>query len=238
MYSSYSPGESNQEAVVPRSYQGSPTSVFADDFSCSPPPTKLLCLDRGLDPIPTTSASTFTYAADFADFAAAIAADQALTASSAPPSSSTLSPESSSSSPFGGDFPGAGGYGYDAMQQHDSKDGLANYLQSAGAAATMQHQQPPQRQGRLGMDMATPPLRNEEYSIVVHQQPEEVWLLLLCNTYNSCVCMKHDIIAEFYCNLFLFLQYYRARYETEGIRGPMKGRENNHPAVRVCNFLE
>ena len=224
MYSSYSPGESNQEAVVPRSYQGSPTSVFADDFSCSPPPTKLLCLDRGLDRIPTTSASTFNYAADFADFAAAIAADQALTASSsAPPSSSTLSPESSSS-PFGGDFPGAGGYGYDAMQQHDSKDGLANYLQSAGAAATMQHQQPQQRQGRLGMDMATPPLRNEEYSIVVHQQPEEVWLLLLCNTYNSCVCMKHDIIAEFHCNLFLFFAVLQSSLRDRGNQGTYEGK--------------
>lgn len=35
--------------------------------------------------------------------------------------------------------------------------------------------------------------------------------------------------------MLFFFQYYRARYETEGIRGPLKGLDNNHPAVRVCS---
>lgn len=34
------------------------------------------------------------------------------------------------------------------------------------------------------------------------------------------------------------MQYYRARYETEGIRGPLKGLDNNHPAVQVCMHVE
>lgn len=37
-------------------------------------------------------------------------------------------------------------------------------------------------------------------------------------------------------NFVFFPQYYRARYETEGIRGPLKGLDNNHPAVQVCSW--
>ena len=38
-------------------------------------------------------------------------------------------------------------------------------------------------------------------------------------------------------HFYVLLQYYRARYETEGIRGPLKGLDNSHPAVRVSNWL-
>ncbi|CAI8035638.1 hypothetical protein GBAR_LOCUS19968 [Geodia barretti] len=204
MYRSYSPSESNQVAVVPRSssfspsaFHGSPTSAFADDFGCSPPPK------RPRNCVPTTSASAFTFA-EFADLIA--------DSSSAPllySSSSSLSPPT----PFSSDSPSypaaTDGYqpsGFDAIQQQqqceDSKVDLANFLQSVEAMQHQQQQAQQQRQGRLapGMDITTPALSEKDYSIVVHQEPEE---------------------------------YYRARYETEGIRGPMKGRENNHPAVKI-----
>ena len=179
MYRTYSPGESNQVAVVPSSssppsYQGSPTSAFADEFGCSPPP-KRICIEQ----IPTTTAAAFSFA-EFADFIAANPLPIGGAQSSNGSRSGTLSPPSAAQ--FGGDSAGfpTGGFqpsAFDAALQQceDSKVDLASYLQQSAEAAVME-QQPQARQARIGstMDLAPPGLRKDDYTIVVHQQPEEV----------------------------------------------------------------
>lgn len=50
----------------------------------------------------------------------------------------------------------------------------------------------------------------------------------------QCVCVlsKHDLskLSPF---VIFFVQYYRARYDSEGVRAPLKGLVENYPAVQV-----
>ena len=172
MYRTYSPGEINQVAVVPSSssppsYQGSPTEDFA-----SSPPAKRVCLDQ-------LPASAFSFES-FVGFSA--------------PNPSPSSSSSALDLDFGAAFTAADfqqhGSGFEALQQQQCEDSkpvdLASYLQqqpSASANAAMQQQPQQQRrqqQMRSSMDLAAAGLGKEEYTIFVHQQPEEV-----CSSCNS-----------------------------------------------------
>ena len=58
------------------------------------------------------------------------------------------------------------------------------------------------------------------------------------------ICRKImiSIIIPLTMNVPLFLQYYRARYGSEGVRAPLKAlNENHHPTVKVevihTNFI-
>ena len=48
------------------------------------------------------------------------------------------------------------------------------------------------------------------------------------------LCMHYNL---FYMRDLSCLQYYRARYESEGYRGPLKGQHECYPSVRVNGYI-
>lgn len=68
----------------------------------------------------------------------------------------------------------------------------------------------------------------EKYELVITEQPEEVRWFVHCKLVQ-CHCV--------YMTFFYFLlQYYRARYCSEGVRAPLKGMTENFPTVQVCIY--
>ena len=171
MYRTYSPGESNQVAVVPSSssppaIQGSPTSAFPEDFVSSPPTAKRVNVEQLPAAFPFES---------FIGFSASAAAF-------------------SSFPPLDCDFGATAGAlelrsGFDAYQQQQCEDTkpavvLANYFgQSAGVMHQQQQQQQQQQhrrqqhqlpQMRSSLEHANAAQCKDGYSIEVYQEPEEV----------------------------------------------------------------
>lgn len=69
---------------------------------------------------------------------------------------------------------------------------------------------------------------SDSYKLVIKEQPEEVYIQL-CWKDNYKLLLLYFVIL---------LQYYRARYDSEGVRAPLKGLVENYPAVQVCIIIK